>query len=286
MLLIAYILFPIFFICTNLIGRDLQELINSGEIKTCFMGETTLELTHKELQNLIGLENIPGIETVKVIDASNNQIKKITAETFIKCTQLEQLILNNNQLEDMLTSDTLKNLTNLRELHIKHNNLWVLDLNNFDSCRMLYVLNVGFNKINNIIPKKIGILDHLEVLYLNNNILTELPSYAFSSCPDLQALYLQNNTLNKLQINCFSGLKKLRLLYLQDNLLTKLSTSIFSDLNNLHILYLRNNALKELEVNWHIGLNRLHILDLSYNELNSNIVSTNIGHVIYCYLFN
>ena len=264
--------------------HTVQDLIDSGDLEQCFVGNGVLDLTHKGLFSLKGIENISHAQTITFIDASHNQIKDLSDCSFQCLPNLEQLWLHHNAIEDLSWLCNRSDLTNLRELHLTHNHLHTLDLQHFSKLSMLYVLNVGFNEIATLKPfllssraetrdlfndsySNSGVLPHLEVLFLNNNKLTELPAYAFTSCPYLQALYLQDNNIHTLAFDCFKGLFKLRLLYLYNNALTTLFSHIFSDLKKLHILYLRNNAIQHLQDGWSQGLDDLAILDLLHNKL-------------------
>lgn len=254
--------------------NDIQTLIDSGNIKNCFLDGGTLQLAGKGLQNLNGMENIPNPELIKIIDLSHNQIKSLNGSLFKYFTNLAELILNHNLIEQFASFD---GLNNLRELHLTHNKLKVFDLEQLSKLSMLYVLNLGFNEISaiktgdNLISKNFNSTNldsknldskNLEMLFLNNNKIKELTANAFSAYPNLQALYLQNNMIDNLDSKSFSGLSNIRLLYLYDNFITKLPSNVFVDLKQLHLLYLRNNSIQILEKDWDAGLKSLKILDI------------------------
>ncbi|MFA6535685.1 MAG: leucine-rich repeat domain-containing protein [Candidatus Babeliales bacterium] len=249
--------------------NDIQTLIDSGNIKNCFLSGGTLQLAGKGLQNLNGIENVPNVESIKIIDLSHNQIKSLNGSLFKRFTNLAELLLNHNLIEQFTSLD---GLNNLRELHLTHNKLKTFDLEQLSKLYMLYVLNLGFNEISviktgdNVISKNLDSKNlnskNLEMLFLNNNKIKELPANAFVACPNLQALYLQNNVINNLDSKSFSRLFNIRLLYLYDNCITKLPANIFVDLKQLHLLYLRNNNIQIFEKGCDVGLDELKILDL------------------------
>ncbi len=261
------ILISIFLCAPMLAGINVQDLIDSGQIKQCLMGCNTLQLDHRELENLYGLENITGAANIEIIDLSYNNLKDLIGVSFKNFPNLKQLLLKHNQLTDIAELISIPGLDDLRELHLTYNNIKNLDLNIFSKFTMLYILDLGFNQITTLTPKHEGILQNLELLFLNNNNLAMLPDYAFIACPQLQALYLQDNMLSELRPTCFRKLSRMRLLYLQNNLISKLPTETFCDLSSLHLLYLRNNMLAELEKGWSNGLNNLQHLDLINNNL-------------------
>lgn len=223
--------------------HNIQNLIDSGAIKSCFAGNGELRLSYKNLQSLKGIENLPQPESITFIDLSHNQISDLSDYSLDHFPNLTQLWLNNNQLNDI---SQLIGHANLRELHISNNNLKMLDLQTLSIFPMLYVVNAGFNEIEQLKTFE-GKLNHLEVLFLNNNKIQTLPSCAFEPCPSLQAIYLQDNLINILPSDCFKSLYNLRLLYLYSNLFTSLPTNIFSDLKNLHVLYLNNDEIQNSE---------------------------------------
>jgi len=254
------------YICAE---NNIQCLIDSGNIKSCFLNNGTLQLAGKGLQNLNGIENISNAESIKIIDLSHNQIKSLNGYLFKRFTNLAELLLNHNLIEQFTSLD---GLNNLRELHLTHNRLKIFDLKQFGALSMLYVLNLGFNEISvikisdNVISKNLDSKNlnskNLEMLFLNNNKIKELPANAFVACPNLQALYLQNNVINNLDSKSFRGLFNLSLLYLYDNFITKLPVKIFMDLQHLHVLYLRNNNIQMFEKGWDAGIDELKILDI------------------------
>ncbi len=259
------ILILFIFLCGSIFAEnDIQTLIDSGNIKNCFLDGGTLQLAGKGLQNLNGMKNIPNPELIKIIDLSHNQIKNLNGSLFKCFTNLAELVLNHNLIEQF---ESLDGLNNLRELHLTHNKLKIFDLEQLSKFSMLYVLNLGFNEISviktgdNVISKNLD-LKNLEMLFLNNNKIKDLPADAFSAYPNLQALYLQNNMIDNLDSKSFSGLSNIRLLYLYDNFITKLPSNVFVDLKQLHLLYLRNNSIQILEKDWDAGLKSLKILDI------------------------
>ncbi len=74
------------------------------------------------LNSLTGLENIPNIDQVQILNISKNQLRTLPAAAFAACTKLFSLTLSNNQLTH-------------------------LNANIFDGMRLVYVLDLSYNKI-------------------------------------------------------------------------------------------------------------------------------------------
>ena len=83
----------------------------------------------------------------------------------------------------------------------------------------------------------------VQILILDNNNLTRLPSFAFfdASWQDLQKLSLRNCNINLLPENLFYRLKSLKVLNLSGNLLTGFLPRQFSHLLSLTSLDLSHN---------------------------------------------
>ena len=85
----------------------------------------------------------------------------------------------------------------------------------------------------------------LEILYLDNNLLTELPSDIFTGLAALQILSLNNNNLEALPSGVFTNLAELNFLLLDANSLTALPAGLFSGLRALTYILLQNNPGSE-----------------------------------------
>lgn len=113
------------------------------------------------------------------------------------------------------------------------------------------------------LPRSLGQLQELQVLYLHNNQLTQLPQ-PLGQLQRLRVLYLHNNQISWLP-ESISQLQGLQQLYIFNNQLTHLPNSI-GELQSLQVLDLHNNQLTQLPQS--IGnLKKLQNLDISNNRL-------------------
>lgn len=81
--------------------------------------------------------------------------------------------------------------------------------NHDDSCfnqQGLFLIN---NKISKIHPKAFKNMDHLKLLYLSYNLLTEIPA---NLPPNIMELRFHENNINRIQKDAFKGLRKLHVL--------------------------------------------------------------------------
>lgn len=132
------------------------------------------------------------------------------------------LYLQNN-LIDVLSGDALRNATQLR---------W---------------LNLSGNKITNegVEEGALNNMPHLAHLYMDDNLLSSVPSNLPSS---LEQLRLCRNRISKIPAGVFSGLARLRLLELQGNKLQDDAVTEVSlkGLNNLIQINLAKNQLSNM----------------------------------------
>lgn len=146
-----------------------------------------------------------------------------------------------------LSSDQLKNLSQLQQLMLVNNQFTVLPSDLFKN------------------------LNNLRYLWLHSNTqLTMLPSSLFEGLDRLEWLYLTHNyQLTDLSTGIFDGLNGLKVLGIFDNImLTGVPMNIFDALSQLETLGLSFNKLNTLPMGIFDKMNRLTDLDLSYNQLN------------------
>ena len=111
---------------------------------------------------------------------------------------------------------------------------------------------------------------NVSTLYLANYSLDGLHQYAFKKLAgSLNVLYLNNNTLSQLHAGVFDGLANLEYLYLYYNELKEIPPGVFTDLVSLKKLDLASNALTDLELGIFAGLAQLRILSLELNKLSN-----------------
>ena len=153
-----------------------------------------LDLSHKSLTNLEGLQNIPTdvLAQVQVLDLRYNQLQELPANIFSGLHNLHVLYLSNNQLQ-MLPNNIFSSLPNLRILDLSANRLRVLQSGIFRG------------------------LNYLSLLFLNRNKLQELSADIFNGLTNLSLLFLDYNQLQELPIGIFNGLHNLQSLTLYCN---------------------------------------------------------------------
>nr|CAD2152333.1 unnamed protein product [Meloidogyne enterolobii] len=235
------------------------------------------ELEHLDISdsqiNLIPPGFISQMSKLKYLSLRGNRLKLIDDQMFGngqnirgKSKQtLEHLDLSNNQIE-RISPNSFQLLSSLLTLNISFNQLHFLSEKTFLGLNKLKILDLTRNRISKLEKikiKKEGInfekslfegIEHLEELKLTGNLLAELPSNLFHSLPSLIKLDLSSNLISYISSDAFNGLKELRELRLEKNLLS----SFVSESNN-------NKIPTETEIK-NLFPQKLEFLDLSGNS--------------------
>jgi Leucine-rich repeat (LRR) protein len=198
---------------------------------------------------------------LSILEFRRNKIENWDDELW-KLSDLEQLNVSHNSLSDI--PKDIEQLTKLKELDLRSNQLKGLP-KEIGALVNLEKLFLSSNTLENPLPTEIWSLPKLQVLCLQWNKLSSLPSIArVSRSSSLTALELHQNQLKELPpgIGTLSSLKKL---VLTSNALTKLPPEI-GTLANLEVLFLSRNKLEAFPCE--IGmLKELVTLEASENSI-------------------
>ena len=158
-------------------------------------------------------------------------------------------------------------LADIPQLFITSIGIEALQLGDFSGLAALQMLNLNNNLLTALPAGIFADLTALEGLHLSDNNLTALSADAFASLAELETLDLSGNNLTALPAGAFAGLTALQSLYLDSNNLTALPAGIFADLTALQSLYLDSNSLAALPEGVFNGLILLETLYLNDNSL-------------------
>ena len=215
--------------------------------------------------------SLVGIEGLKKLDLSNNQLLTLPPKFFHSVTSsLKEVFFNNNSIHQ-LPADLFKGLSKLFVLNLSHNELShssltresfldlvrvvILDLSHnrikkingsiFESQYSLQVLNLQANDIQEILPNAFSSLYNLDTLSLTSNSLKSLGSHSLNGLFVLKKLFLNENEISRISEDAFANCSSLTHLSLDGNLLMEIPRAV-SHLKRLKVLNLRDNAISEI----------------------------------------
>ncbi|KAK3105651.1 hypothetical protein FSP39_002637 [Pinctada imbricata] len=191
---------------------------------------TYIELTNCELSNFP--LNLP--PSVRYLQLGQNNIPYIMTSDISKYTDLQVLVLDNNEIEE-IQDGSLQPLGKLIELWLSYNNLTE-------------------------IPQ---ISKEVRKFHLNNNKIAHLNNSAFPQGSLIEELYMQGNLLTSLETSNFENVPKLRKLNLGGNELKVFQDGLFSTLQDLEVLNVDSNDFHTMETEVFKGLNSLKELSMS-----------------------
>jgi len=210
----------------NFIAPDLnfsfsiRELLDHGKLPTPnFYGQ--LVLSGFRIDNLDGLQAIPGIQEVKELFLSGNNIAYLPPHSFESLHQLEILYIEDNPLRRGIGQDAFSGLFNLKKLSLANNQLDHIVEGTFNGLEKLGELHLACNRLSELPKGSLLPLRNLQTLNLSGNQLSTLSTEVFSQTPHMQYIYLHNNPIRLLSPEIFSRLDELKWLSIHNTQLTE-----------------------------------------------------------------
>lgn len=157
-------------------------------------GVNEIDLREKSLTSLDGIEHLPRVSQLQVLDLSRNKLTILDAGAFQGCTSLWKLFLFHNELV-IVAPLAFQGLVNLLELELADNKIAHWDDGTFQDLRKLRVLGLTGNKLTMLTPGMFHGLVSLQRLWFNVNELTTVPEGTFEELRRLRELHLDNNFL-------------------------------------------------------------------------------------------
>lgn len=156
-------------------------------------------------------------------------------------------------------------ISSLRVLQLFYNKVANLSTK-VESCSKLVQLDLSCSDVSEVPPGCFRLMNQLMLLNLGTNLLTKVPD-DIRSMSSLQVLYLDDNQVSEVGCEEFSNTSALVELYLSANRITSLHQCSFENLENLQILDLSDNLLWTIEGVFSSGPAKLQFLDLSSNSV-------------------
>ncbi|XP_030640219.1 biglycan a [Chanos chanos] len=162
----------------------------------------------------------PSLVELRIHD---NRIKKVAARTFLGLANMNVIEMGRNPLQNSglepgafmglrlnflriseakLTGVPKDLPDTLHELHLDHNQIQAIELEDLSQYRQLYRLGLSFNHIRNIEHGSLSYLPNLRELHLDNNRLSSVPS-GLPFMKYLQVIYLHSNNISNVGVDDF-----------------------------------------------------------------------------------
>ena len=226
---------------------------------TVFSAQTALEDIRLEQNAIKQLPNglfssLPDLHTVYL---NSNRISALGAGAFTGATSLATLLIDDNVIST-IAADTFAGMTSLRWIDLRNNRLTQLPAGLFTDNTGLRTIDFSQNQLSEVPadllsgPKTyadtlmtVGTRDRVTI-YLNDNMLSSLPSGFFTGVKTIYRIHLDENQFTTLPEDTFNGLNELYSLNIQENRLSALPAGLLAGLSDLCTISLHTNQLTEI----------------------------------------
>nr|CAB3266362.1 slit homolog 1 protein-like [Phallusia mammillata] len=186
--------------------------------------------------------------------------------TLSNSTNLIQLDLSHNKIENPIPEGTLRSLKYLKHLQLSDNKLKSLD-SEFSSLWGIHYLDVKRNQLSYVSPQSLNMALKLKELDLSRNFLSTISKFVFKNLLELAILDLHENQLETLENGMLDNANFLQKLYLQGNRLKRVKNTTFRYNENLDHVDLSSNYIGFIEDNTFAYASKLDTLLLNKNRL-------------------
>ena len=264
----------------NLGALYLSENQLSGSIPSYLSNCSQLTLLDLSFNQFIGpVPTFLGhLENLQILDLIENQLENQPGSlelSFLtdltRCRSLKMLVISDNLFSSLLP-DSVGNLSSSIQAFVANScNIKGPIPKGIGSLRSLSVLFLSDNNLSGPIPSTIKGMKSLQRLYLDGNQLEQLIPTEICLLANLGEMALQNNNMSGPIPSCIGNLIHLQIMFLSSN---SLSSSIPSSLWSLENLLFLNLSFNSLEGNLHANMRALKMLqsiDLSGNRISGKI---------------
>jgi Leucine-rich repeat (LRR) protein len=233
----------------------------------CFNGIKVEEI-NLDVNGLSDLDFIQNLPNLKKLKLNSNKIIFLNSSTFSTNKQLTELIVSNNQIKK-IDAETFKSSFELKVLRLSGNLLSSIESGTFSNTKKLTHLYLGENeKLKADLSEFLKGLNNLEEwLSLEKMEIEYISGGSFTNLNKLRNLEINNNRLRMIKKGMFTGLTYLLSLDLDNNKITDIDIDSFKENTNLKMLSLRSNNVKSINRGSFNGLGRITHLDLGYQNI-------------------
>ena len=126
--------------------------------------------------------------SIKTLEFSSLYIEEVPAHAFKNYPELETLKMSGRSFHE----DALIGLSKVKKLDLGYSGLSSLPDKIFEPTPNVLWLSLRYNRFREIPVEAISLLTQLVTLNMNGNMITQIPSDAFPTQPDLAAVYLSS----------------------------------------------------------------------------------------------
>lgn len=227
-----------------------------------------------------------GLSKLQSLDLSNNRISHLPEQIFQQSTDILELYLQNNSLSS-LTPRAFQGLRQLVGLNLSYNSLEnVVSSETLADLSRLLVLDLNHNRFQSVTDTNFKLMRSLQILYLSYNAIHNISDNSFASLRNLHTLTLLGNKIRYIGMNTLSGLESLNYLSLSNNAIDDIHVKAFSSCKAVQNLKLRSNkltvfpkAINDLELLKHLDLTHNKIFNVTNDTFYGlkNIVSLHMA---------
>jgi Leucine-rich repeat (LRR) protein len=183
----------------------------------------------------------PQVNSIEVLDLSNNNLTSLLPLLDSIRNSLSQLLLNNNRLGNI--SSITSGLKHLQVLRLDSNHIQLIQADAFSNDFSLQILDVSNNLISDLMPDTFRDNTHLRILRMNRNFLRVFPQTLFRGMKNLDEIHASRNLVSYFPQSALTHVSKtLRILDLSFNQMRSLNLD--DDNDDLRGRHQRNDPLR------------------------------------------
>ncbi|KAF6211370.1 hypothetical protein GE061_011882 [Apolygus lucorum] len=248
------------------IDLSFNQLTSSWVNRDTFSGLVrlvVLNLGHNQLTR-IDSHVFQDLYSLQILNLEHNQIESVADNAFVTLSNLHALTLSHNKIA---TIDPLHlaGLYVLNQLFLDHNLIRSIDRKAFENCSNLHDLGLSGNFLTGV-PDGITELRFLKTLDLGENRITNIVNASFQGLDQLYGLRLIENSIVNVSKDAFSTLPSLQVLNLAYNKIKHVDKGAFGTSPTLHAIRLDGNQLIDIN-GMFVNLPGLVWLNISDNQL-------------------
>ncbi|KAK9498850.1 hypothetical protein O3M35_003406 [Rhynocoris fuscipes] len=243
-----------------------NELTSSWVNRDTFSGLVrlvVLNLGHNQLTK-IDSHVFQDLYSLQILNLEHNEIECIAENAFMTLSNLHALTLSHNKLTN-IEAYHFAGLYVLNQLFLDHNQIKIIDKKAFENCSNLHDLGLSGNYLTEI-PDGIAELRFLKSLDLGENRISNIVNTSFQGLDQLYGLRLIENQIVNISKDTFSTLPSLQILNLAYNKIEHVDKGAFGTSPTLHAIRLDGNQLKDIN-GMFVNLPGLVWLNVSDNQL-------------------